>query len=182
MKKIVLSLLALSVILIACNTEPTTDPIPYSVEEAINQPGLEGDFEVRAVKASGIVSDLGRDSYPLALFLTGEDNLKTYVKEQGLTEDAFLKSPKLAEFYKSQLTYAKVDIVALRSGPVGTSETFKSAAGTDIIITKVRNDPDGVDVRNGEVNGIPASLGCAGENEFGMICYADAPIVKDFVW
>ena len=81
MKNIVPSLLALSVVLLACNTEPSTDPIPYSVEKAINQPGLEEDFEVPAVKASGIVSSLGRDSYPLVLFLTGEDNLKAYIKE-----------------------------------------------------------------------------------------------------
>ena len=180
---LILSFSALTFSLLACETTPAVvDPIPYSVAESFKQPGMEGNFEAQAVRASGIVDDLERDDYPLAIFLTGEDNLKAYVKAQGLSEDAFLKSPKLAAFYKSQLVYAKVDIVALRSGPIGTSETFKSAAGTDITITKVRDDPDGVEVRNGEVNGIPTSLGCAGENEFGMICYADAPIVKDFVW
>ena len=72
--------------------------------------------------------------------------------------------------------------MALRSGPIGASKTFKSAAGTDIVITKVNDDPDGVGVRNGEVNGVPAPLSCAGESEFGMICYMDTPIVEGFVW
>lgn len=160
----------------------------FSVEETINREASRGDFEAQAVKASGIVSELGRDDYPLTLFLTGEDSLKTYLADNNLSEEAFLASPKLAEFYRSQLVYADIDIVGIRSGPVGTSKTFESAAGSNVTITKVRDDPDSLATRNGEVNGVPASLWChedynIGPNDpFGRICYTDAPIVKDFVW
>lgn len=182
------SLLALSLSAIACNAKPSVDVPMVSIEDSINQEASMGDFEAQAVKTSGIVSELGRDDYPLTLFLTGEDNLKAYLADNNLTEEAFLASPKLTEFYKSQLIYADIDIVGIRSGAVGISKTFKSAAGSDVTIAKVRDDPDSLTTRNGEVNGVPASLWCNEDynlepnDPFGMICYTDAPIVRDFVW
>ena len=185
---LLLSLLALSLIFVACDATPTTDPVPYAVDETFNQPELADDLEAQAVKASGIISELGRDDYPLTLFLTGEDNLETYLEQQGLTEEAFLAHPKLAEFYNSQLIYAEVEIEKLRTAPIGTSQSYTSSAGTDITLTKVKNAFNEVDGRSGEVNGVPSDLSCyidygvnPGDSS-GMICYADAPIVENFDW
>lgn len=177
------SLGALALGLMACDQEGgPVDPVPYSVKGAIEQPGMADNFEAQAVKASGIVNGLDRDSYPLTLFLTGEDNLKAYVAEQGLTEAAFLAHPKLADFYNAQLVYEDIGIVELRGSPVGTSETFTSEAGTTITVTKVSDEPDGPAVRNGTVNGVPFYIACSGENEGGLLCYADAPVAVEFDW
>lgn len=141
-------------------------------------------LEPRAIKAAGLLDNLGRDDYPLTLFISGDDNLRAYLKAEGLTEEEFLNSPKLEEFYKSQLVYEEIDIYMVGNGPVGNSLTYKSAAGSDITITKTDED-SGADV-NGEINGVPAYLGCYRDIDYkkptGLLCYADAPIVKDFAW
>lgn len=180
---------ALTFGLMACDSaEVSPDPVPLSVADSFTQPGMEDDFEAKAIKASGILEDLERDSYPLVLFAVGEDYLKAYVKAQGMTEEVFLSSPKLADFYKAQLAYTAFDESALKVSAVGTTKTLKSAADTDITILKAKNTPSQSEERNFEVNGAPSELLCyidyninPGDAQ-GRICYADAPVVENFDW
>ena len=185
---LLVSLAVLSLGLIACDTEPVTDPTPFTVQNYVDSliETSEGSAKLgaEAVKASGVYEDL--DVNPLLLILPdGATALEDYIQEQGLTRESFLNHPKLKRFVNSHLIYDEVDLAALRSGDVGTSETFESAAGIPITITKVNNDPDGVDVKNGEANGVPMDLRCAGEgngNPSTFVCFTTGPIAKNFDW
>jgi hypothetical protein len=173
------------------NPNSTPDPIPLTVQNYVDSlitstRNQSVRLSARAVKASGVYEHLKEDTdYPLLLILfDGEGTLENYLKSQGLTEESFLAHPKLAQFVRSHLIYASVDIYKLR-GEIGSSATFTSAAGTRIEIKTVKSSEGGA-VKGGTANGVPLQLWCAEgsqlESKEGYVCFADGPIVSDFNW
>ncbi len=138
----------------------------------------------QAVIASGLIDDLGEKDFPLTLIDVYEEKaLKTYIAEQGLTEEEFLAHPKLRGFLEQHLIPGYVDLIKIRSTPNGRF-VYTSAAGSEIVFTTgedLTQTPDNLNVA--EANGVPFNPYCSGEGEEGgQLCYAVAPIVQDFDW
>ena len=163
--------------------EPTDPDVPTRSLQYFIVDGPNAPLFYKAIRISGVYDNLSVDRYPLLLMASiQEDALETYIAEQGLSEAEFLAHPKLPEFVRSHLIYDKVDVLELRTTP-GAKATFKSAAGTEVVIEN--ESASGT----GSANGVAIDLFCSESEDptyntdaKGLLCKVAEPIVKDFDW
>ena len=189
--------------LLSCNGQNPdgVDQVTARVDEIMSQMAEKGDLFAKAVVASGLNEPLAKENYPLVLVLVNKNGFnindneevifdrdttfKAYVAEQGLTEEQFLEHPKLRDYMESYLVPGYIDFGQIRITENGRF-AYKTVSGREMVFT-TRESPT---VGNGDavaVNGVNIGDFCFfdflyEESESGHICFADAPIVKDFDW
>ena len=162
-----------------------------------------GDLSARAVIASGVIGQLSDDHFPLSFYFVNEGNisfgadsacgssetvfrvgdaaLRKYIAAQGLSEEAFLKHPKLREFLLSHLILADALVNNTQDGVL---QTYTSAGGRSIELTTDFSRAVGVVY----ANGVPTRY-CTfeegsegGPSVYGYLCFSEAPLFDDFDW
>lgn len=162
-----------------------------------------GDLTAKAVIASGVIDQLSDDNFPLTLYLLNEANyflgsdsaegssettfergdepLRAYIAEQGLTEEEFLAHPRLRDFIESHLILAEV---TLNNTNDGVTETYTSAAGNEIVLSTDYSRAEGVVFANGvaTTDCFFSERAAGGPSVYGYLCFTEAPIIEGFDW
>lgn len=115
----------------------------------------------------------------------GDTSLKTYLVEQGMTEQEFLEHPRLRDFMLSH--FIPSEIITFNPGYDSQKQTYVSASGNTITLTTdferaktamIVNDV--VVTRQCQINSnINTSTRLL---EYRSLCFINEPIISDFDW
>ena len=152
---------------------------------------------------SGIIDQFSDDNYPLTLYLVNEGNyalgadsaegssettfergdeaLKAYILEQGLSEEEFLTHPRLRAFIEDYFISSDATINNTRDG---VEETFVSVGEREIVLSTDFSRKEGAVFANGveTTDCFFDERGDSGPSAYGRLCFAEAPLFEDFDW